>query len=171
VRQRFSVSTVVASHAAVRSVVLIALFVSGCRAAYASHDVVIERDVDPQSLQSLGCLEVAFGLQPRAHEEDAALIVTRFGNRCLHPTPFNLASARFSGVDREGRAVSLSLVDPRNEIQPLHLDSGAQGVERVRLAGPHNLTAICIDVRNVAEGAAASPFCLRPSTSYYAVTE
>jgi hypothetical protein len=154
----------------VRFLALVVLFLSGCPSGYSSRAIVAEHDVDARSFASFGCLEVAFGLLPRAHPEDVALVVARFGNNCLQPTPFNLAALRVTGVTHQGSLVSLSLIDPRNEIQPLHLDAGGHGVEKVRVGGPLDLAAVCVDARGLAPPGPepATPFCFRPNPDYFA---
>ncbi len=149
-------------------------FALGCLPGYSSHAVNAHPDVDARSFQNLGCLEVAFGLRPPAHDTDAAVLITRFGNTCLHPTAFDLRGIAFSGVDREGHVLPLSIVDPRAEVHLLHVDAAARGIEKVRLraAAPLELTAICLNVAGISPGSShppGPPFCFRPSGEYWEV--
>lgn len=147
-------------------VLLLALLIGCGPAAYAPRGIVAEHhDVDARTFRSLGCLEVAFGARPPVHHDDAALLVTRFGNTCLHPTPFDLRSVRITGIDSAGHSVSLTLVDPRDEVQLLHLDAGARGIEKVRLhADTHvEVRTLCLDLTAVSpgsQGPPGPPFCL-----------
>lgn len=141
---------------------------AGCHIApYAARGVVQEPDVDARSLRAAGCIEVAFGVREPIEPADVALLTARFGNRCLRPAAFDLDSVVLTGHARDGSARTLRFVDPRDEIQPLHLDAGTSGVEKIRLSGgADDLQTICIDVsRVVATGTAIEPACLPVGSS------
>jgi hypothetical protein len=127
---------------------------------YAAGTIVRDNDVAAASLRSAGCLDLAVGLRPASDPDDNALLVTRFGNKCLRPAPFDLGSIILTGRDEEGATVSLQLVDPRSEIALLHVDAGMQGVEKIRVAGSDRpLSAICIDVTRVLRSSPLPPVC------------
>ena len=128
---------------------------------YAAGSVVREHDVAAESLRSAGCLDLALGLRPASDPDDNALLVTRFGNKCLGPAPFDLGSVVLTGRDEQGATVPLQLVDPRGEIAPLHVDAGMNGVEKVRISGcDRPLSEICVDVTRVLRSP-LRPVCFR----------
>lgn len=138
-------------------------------AAYSPRAVLAEHDVDASTYRNLGCLELAFGAKPPVHDYDAALLVVRFGNLCLTPTAFDLRGVAISGIDRDGRASRLTLIDPRDEVQFLHIDAAARGVEKLRLHAhsPVEVVAVCVDLAGVAPGSArppGPPYCFPVTT-------
>lgn len=136
---------------------ILTLLLTSCGpAAYTPRGILAENDVDPRTLHALGCVEVAFGAKPPVHDTDAALLIVRVGNTCVHPAPFDLRAIRFTAVDAARHWVPLSIVDPRDEIAALHVDSGVRGVEKVRLRAPSpvDISTLCIDLGS------SPPFCL-----------
>ncbi len=122
--------------------------------AYAARGVVREPDVDGRSLRTAGCLDIALGVRPPVEPTDNALLVVRFGNRCMRPVPFDLGSAVLLGYDDAGIPHELRLVDPRGEITLLHVDAGMSGVEKIRVAGAEApLRDLCVDIARVVAGA------------------
>lgn len=140
------------------AIVLVALLGACAPGAYAARGVAAEPDVDARSLRAAGCLDLAFGVRPPVEPADNALLVVRFGNRCMRPIAFDLRRAVLVGYDAAGTPYELRFVDPRDEITLLHIDSGVSGVEKVRVTGTDaSLHDLCIDVAAVAPGAPGSP--------------
>jgi hypothetical protein len=137
-------------------------------APYAARGVLQEHDIDARSFRAIGCLDLAFAVRPPSDPSDAALLVARFGNRCLRPTAFDLGSAVITGYDAGGNAHLLRLVDPRDEIRLFHIDAGTRGVEKVRITGVDvPLQSICLDVTRVVQSApSAPPICFRAKGTF-----
>jgi len=121
-------------------------------AAYSVGGVARTGDVDARAVRTLGCLDVGVAVKPAFHDDDAALLVLRVGNRCLRPAAFDVRAASIVGVTVDGRTSPLELVDPRAELIPVHVDAGAQGIEKIRLRArePGELRRLCIDLGHVA---------------------
>lgn len=136
-----------------RAVLLAATLCACGPAAYAPRGVLAEHDVEAHSLRALGCLDVAFGARPKLYDDDAALLIVRFGNTCTEPVLLDLRAFAVHAIDREGVSWPLSYADPRGEIEPLHLDAAARGLEKIRLRGARDVAQICLTVQ-------AAPVCV-----------
>lgn len=116
-------------------------------APYAAFGIVEAGDLDPRAVRTLGCLDVGAAVLAPAHDGDAALLLLRVGNRCLHPERFDLRAARFYGVTGEGETRPLLPVDPRGELVALQVDAATNGREKIRLRGPEPgvMRRVCVD--------------------------
>lgn len=139
---------------------VLALLLPACGPARYSREMMARAD-DVDAIRSLGCLDVGLGVRPPLHDADAALLVVRVGNRCLRPAAFDLRAATVVATTRDGRTTLVDLVDPRDEIVPLHVDTGANGMEKVRLKARESgeLATLCVDLTRVVPSPVASGAC------------
>lgn len=148
-----------------RWLVLAFLLLPACGPARYSRETMAKAD-DVAAIRSLGCLDVGLGVRPPLHDDDAALLVVRVGNLCMRPAPFDLSAATVVGTMTDGGTTVVELVDPRDELVPLHVDTGANGVEKVRLRvrdrarDRGELATLCIDLsRTVPSPPAGASVC------------
>lgn len=104
---------------------------------------------DIDAIRSVGCLDVGLAVRPPVRDEDAALLVLRVGNRCMRPVRFDLRAATLVGTV-DGQLTAATLVDPRDEIHAVHVEPGAQGLEKIRVAAPGRLEGLCVDLSRTA---------------------
>lgn len=123
------------------------LLLPACGPARYSRETMARAD-DVGAIRSLGCLDVGLGVRPPLHDDDSALLVVRVGNLCMRPAPFDLSAATVVATTTDGHTTLVELVDPRDEIVPLHVDTGASGVEKVRLRARDRgeLATLCVDL-------------------------
>jgi hypothetical protein len=121
----------------------------------------VAQSVGPDSVRTLACLDVGFAID----EDGGPLLDTHVGNRCVHPEPFDLGRLVIRGKDSSGSERVVRLVDPRQEIERLHVGALERARERVRLDGlTADVIEVCFDVTEVAPDAPHArplPMCLR----------
>ncbi len=116
--------------------------------------------------RTLGCLDV--GVLPE-RRGDRLLLDVRVGNRCTTAQTFEIRGLFV--VDGEGQP--MALLDPRGELDVVHVDPETEGRAIVALdrASP---TRLCVDLRGVAPDAPAAivvPLCFADLGSGFAVVE
>ncbi|MBL8722289.1 MAG: hypothetical protein JNL79_40280 [Myxococcales bacterium] len=119
----------------------------------------------PGGQRTLGCLDV--GVLPE-RRGDRLFLDVRVGNTCSRPQAFSIQALRV--VDGEGHAVSL--LDPRGELQLVHVDPETEGRAVVTLDRP-TPTRLCVDLRDVAPDAPAAvvtPLCFEDRGLGFVVT-
>lgn len=93
---------------------------------------------------SVGCLDVAVALT----DDDLAhspVVSYQFGNHCSAGTLVDLGAVHVVAGDQR---VALAPIDPRHEIQPMHLDAWSSGDERIAYAPETGAapTVVCVDL-------------------------
>ncbi len=119
----------------------------------------------PHAQRTLGCLDV--GVLPERRGDQLFLDV-RVGNACTRPQAFSIQALRV--VDGEGHPVSL--LDPRGELQIVHVDPETEGRAVVALDRPSPIR-LCVDLRGVAPDAPAAvvtPICFEDHGLGFVVT-
>ena len=119
----------------------------------------IATELGPASVRPLACLDLGFAID----EDRGPLLDTHVGNRCVHGEPFDLARLVLHGKDRDGGERIVRLVDPRQEIQRIHVGALERGRERIRLEGLDDVVQVCFDLADVAPDAPHArplPLCL-----------
>jgi hypothetical protein len=129
---------------------------SDAKPAYTSGAVAA--DLGPSAVRTLACLDVGFAISgPRP------LLEMHVGNRCVHAERLDLARLAIRATGEDGAERTVSLVDPRQEIVPVHVGALERGHERIPLSGLGDVTRICFDVAAVATDAPDArplPICL-----------
>lgn len=147
------------------------LLACGLLHEYKAGGFVASGEVDPRAVRSSACVDYALDLGGRG-DLTPLLMTTRFGNRCSEPALVDLNKLVITARYPDGRSQELHLVDPRNEIEPLHLEPHVAAVEKIQL-GPGVDGApsrICVDVRAASEGGqGAPPICWVPQADGWSV--
>lgn len=107
-----------------------------------------DSEVDPGAVRAASELQVAFALRFVGSADGAPMLTLWLRNEGNHKIPIDVSRLRIEGhTDASVRV--LQLVDPRGELEPLHVEPGVVGRERIRLADPGRdrgeLRRICID--------------------------
>ena len=108
----------------------------------------IASDLGPGAVRTLACLDVGLAISaPRP------LLEMHVGNRCVHAERFDLGRLVIHATGEDGAERPVALVDPRQEIVPMHVGPLERGHERIALSGLDDVTRICFDITAVATDA------------------
>lgn len=118
-------------------------------------------EIDPKTIRTIGDLQLAFALRFVGSNDGAPMLTLWMRNEGDAKIPIDVSRLRVEG---DGRVLQLS--DPRGELEPLHVEPGVVGRERIRLADPGKkgeLRRVCLDVASMLQGAPAiAPVCFTP---------
>ena len=150
--------------AATMRVAWLLLFTTGCGGLLRANtpaSLTDQPEVDARTIRTVGDLQVAFALRFVGATDGAPMLTLWLRNEGDAKIPVDVSRLRVEG---DGRA--LQLVDPRGELEPLHVEPGVLGRERVRLADPHpkgELRRVCIDVASMLfSSSPIAPVCFAP---------
>lgn len=119
-----------------------------------------------RALRSAGDLQLAFELRYVGANDGAPMLTLWLRNAGVEPAPLNLDRMRIRGYAPTG-VRALYLVDPRGELEPLHVDAGASGHEKIRIADDgyraSRLTKVCLEIGAMV-AAPIPPVCFVPGT-------
>ncbi len=141
----------------------------GMHRAYCPQPLTAEREVDARTVRALGDVELAFALRYVGSSDGAPLLTIWLRNASVTPVAIDLGRLRVRGLTANGSR-ALQLHDPRGEVEPLHLDAGARGHEKIRLADvgvkEGALRQICLDPSPVFTEyvVAHAPVCFAPGS-------
>ena len=107
---------------------VLALNLIGCAAPY-SPGALLRGDAAPFAA-AFGCLELQ-AVPERVCPAPNVVIAYTMGNRCEHPTCFDISEMRAVAYQPEGERVELTAYDPRQELRRACLDGRAQVTERI----------------------------------------
>jgi hypothetical protein len=150
--------------AAMRWGSLLLLVLSGCGLLRTNSPAPLtsDADVDARAIRTMGALQVAFAL--RWSGATAPLLTLWVRNSGREKIPIDVSRLRVVGYVN-GASRVLQLDDPRGELDPVHIEPGAVGKERIRLvdhkSASGELTRVCIDPAPMVK-AAAVPVCFVP---------
>lgn len=122
----------------------------------------IAEKLGPNAVRTLGCLDVGFAVSPRGEGD---LLDFHVGNRCKTPHELDLQKLAVHAPLPDGRRIPVTLVDPRNEIEAVHVGGAERGHERIQLqyAELTDAKRICFDASGIAVDAPETrpePVCL-----------
>ncbi len=138
---------------------LAALIEGGSRASAPYLPETIAHEIGRDSVRTLGCLDV--GLVPFSRGA-TSLLDLHVGNRCGYPEAFDLRRLAIEGQGEAGTSFDVNLVDPRGEIDVVHIGGADRGHERIRLDAPSDAKRLCFRFDGVnpdAPEAKVSPVC------------
>lgn len=142
---------------------------AGCGAhrSYHPRPLTAESDVDRRAIRSVGDVSLAFALRYVGSPDGAPLLTLWLRNAGVEPVAIDLERLRVQGHTPTATR-ALQLQDPRGELEPLHIDAGASGREKLRLTDLGSkdgaLAKICIDASPVftESPARVPPVCFAP---------
>ncbi len=125
-----------------------------------------DAEVDPRAIRTAGELQVAFALRFVGSADGAPMLTVWLRNDGNEKIPVDLANLRIEGLSAGGTR-ALDLVDPRGELEPLHVEPGVVGRERIRLADGKRalgeLRRVCVDAGSMLPSApSAGRVCFVP---------
>lgn len=138
----------------------------GCGLHRSYHPPPLEAEA--RTVRRVGDVEVAFGLRFIGSHDGAPLLTLLLRNEGTSSVAFDLARVRIEGYSGKGSRV-LQLDDPRGEVEPMHIDPGAWGREKIRLTDLDHesgrLARVCIDVARAFTESSANlaPVCFVPT--------
>ncbi len=140
---------------------------AGCGAhrSYHPRSLHAEREVERRAIRAIGDVQVACALRFIGSHDAAPLLTLWLRNAGVESVAIDVSRLRVRGHAKSGvRALQLS--DPRGELEPLHIDPGAFGREKIRLSdlasAAGSLEKICVDVASMFDGAPVAPVCFAP---------
>jgi len=123
---------------------------------------------DARAIRRVGDVEIGFALRTIGSHDGAPLLTLWLRNAGTESVGFDLARLHVRGHSGKGTR-ALQLDDPRGEIEPLHIDPGASGREKLRLTDVGHdggsLTRVCVDVSPAffESRASLAPVCFVPT--------
>lgn len=100
-----------------------------------------------------GCLDIAVDRRADMDQQTAVLVYS-FGNRCARPAVVDLAHAAVVGRTFDGEEVALAPYDPRSEIRAVELDGRSAAQEAIAYPGKAALAQVCVDAGAIAHASA-----------------
>jgi hypothetical protein len=107
---------------------------------------------------TLGCVDLAVDRRPDLIG-GGTVIGYQFGNRCQHPAPIDLATARVVARTYDGTSLELSPYDPNGELRPLLIDAHAAGAEAIAYHASERLAEVCVDAASITKTGDAQWLC------------
>lgn len=148
-------------------VVVAVLAGCGLHRSYNPAPLESEREVDARAIRTVGDVQLAFALRFVGASDGAPLMTVWLRNAGVESVAVDFERLRVRGSTDAGTR-ALQLHDPRGEIEPLHIDPGARGREKIRLADPGakagTLRKVCLDVGPMFTDRAVelAPICFAP---------
>jgi hypothetical protein len=105
-------------------------------------------------VRKLGCLELGFATEAVGRR---TLLDVDVRNTCIEPTLVDLNQLRIEAEHEGGARRPAYLADPRGEIWPMHVDSFAEGTERIAVDEASGARRRCLDISKVSAVAPTEP--------------
>jgi hypothetical protein len=154
---------------------LVGVMLLGGTAPLPYHAESLAKELGPQSVRTLGCLDVGVVVFDRLADSNPSsnstftheMLDFHVGNRCSYPEAIDLRKlvirgertvpAHWAEIDPANRdhvgKIDIALWDPRSEIRELSVGGSERGRERIRLDGAHSAERICFNFERIAPDA------------------
>ena len=117
----------------------------------------------PSHRVTIGCLDVGVAT---VHDRvvTGPVVEYRFGNRCDHAVPVDLAAVRVTGRTRLGDDVAMVPYDPYRDLRRLPLDGRSSGGEQIAYRTARDfgsdVVQLCVDLTGITDGGSPTVACL-----------
>jgi hypothetical protein len=128
---------------------------------------ILAASLGPDSVRTLGCLDVGFVVE----QEGGELLDVYLGNRCVHSEALDLSKLILEASYENHRRWA-ALDDPRHEIVLLHVGGSERGKERIRIR-QWGIDRLCLHVDEIAPDAheaRPAPVCFRRGSAGWVAT-